>query len=579
MTDDSAHSSSDPMVGKTIKHYRILSKLGQGGMGVVYKAEDTTLGRTVALKFLPKSFHAMDDAEARFVQEAKAASALDHPNIGTVHEIGRTEGGDLYIAMAFYAGETLEHKIEKGPLPVELALDYAIQVARGLERAHEGGIIHRDIKPGNVIVTERGLAKVVDFGLAKVEDVTITRGTVSLGTVAYMSPEQAMGGDLDRRTDLWALGVVLYEMLAGRRPFAGPYEAAVLYAAANQPHDPVTMYRPEVNEVVSAVIDGLLAKEPAQRYSSAADVVLALEAARIGVAEPGATVSRIMPRGETISRMAPAPAPVATTGGAARPAWLVPVVGLVGVVVVAAIGWFLLGPGAGAGSVSDEDRAQARAQHDEALENLQAGRFSVAQAKLERALQLDPGYSAAYATLSGLHIRLRDYLAAADAATKAVSLDSTNSVAHYNRGYALQETGDPEAAALAYRAAIRSDKNLINAYSALADVLIELGRPAEAVTVLDEGRRINPGSDLLFLLDKNRGKAELALGNPAQALGYLGASLQARPDWPETVALLAQAQFAIGDAASADRTWTRYFEVETDAVRRAEMEAVRGRMQ
>lgn len=217
--------------------------------------------------------------------------------------------------------------------------------------------------------------------------------------------------------------------------------------------------------------------------------------------------------------------------------------------------------------------------HDEALVQWENGRLSVAQARLERALQLDPGYSAAWATLSGVHIRLRDYLAASDAARQAVALDSTNAVAQYNLGFALQETGDPDAAARAYRAAIRSDQNQVLAYSALADVLIELGRPSEAVVVLDEGRRINPDTEYLFLLDKNRGKAELALGNPAGALGFLGTSLQSMPDWPETLALLAQAQFAIGDRGSADRTWTRYFEVETDAVRRAEMEAVRGRMQ
>ncbi len=195
---------SDPhgLVGQTVSHYQITEKLGGGGMGVVYKAHDTQLKRTVALKFLPPYLSADEEAKERFIHEAQAASALDHANIGYIHEIGEADDGRLFIAMAYYAGETLKAKIARGPLPVEEVLDYAVQMAEGLTRAHEAGIVHRDIKPANVMVTERGQVKIVDFGLAKVQDVSLTKTGATLGTVAYMSPEQARGEAVDERTDL-----------------------------------------------------------------------------------------------------------------------------------------------------------------------------------------------------------------------------------------------------------------------------------------------------------------------------------------------------------------------------------------
>jgi tetratricopeptide (TPR) repeat protein len=557
---------SDPMIGRQVNQYRIVERLGEGGMGLVYKAEDTSLERTVALKFLPRTFAANSEFEARFMREARTASALDHPNIGVIHEIARSEQGELYIAMAYYGGETLERKIEDGPLPMDEALEYAIQIARGLERAHEGGIIHRDIKPGNVIFTDRGLAKIVDFGLARMEDVTMTRDGTSLGTVAYMSPEQAHGTGVDRRTDLWALGVVLYEMLAGRRPFAGGYEAAILYAAAHEPHASLSALRPEVPEVVSVIVDGLLAKDPESRYQSATEVIGALEAARVGNAAPGATLSGLMPS-------VPVPAPAAEPDRGRGRLAIVAGASLLGLAAVAVAAWLLVGNGGGP-SVSPEARERARAEHDTALEMLSEGRFSVAQARLERSVQLDPEYSAAWSTLAGLHIQTREYLQAVQAGERAVAIDSANSVAWYNLGYALQETGSPEEAADAYRRAIRADRNLQQAYSAMGDVLIELGRPGEAMTVLDEGLRTAPESEIRFLLEKNMGKALLALESPGEALEHLERSLAARPDWPETLLLMARAHAALGNPALARPFRDRFLEVERDPVRRAEADRI-----
>ena len=210
------------MEGQTVSHYTVLERLGGGGMGVVYKALDTKLNRHVALKFLPPELTRDDDARERFIREAQAASALDHPNICTIYEIDSTPDEQLFIAMGFYEGETLKQRIAKGPLPIDEALDIAIQMGQGLAKAHASGIVHRDIKPANVIVTTDGLVKIVDFGIAKLLGVTgPTQTGTTLGTVSYMSPEQVAGEEADERSDVWSLGAVLYEMLTGQQPFTG----------------------------------------------------------------------------------------------------------------------------------------------------------------------------------------------------------------------------------------------------------------------------------------------------------------------------------------------------------------------
>ena len=199
------------MIGQTVSHYRIVEKLGAGGMGVVYKAHDTKLDRVVALKFLPHQTGPTDEQKTRFLHEARSISALDHANICTIYEVGETEDGQLFIAMAYYEGEDLKCKIERAPFTVEKAVDLCIQIAQGLSKAHGQGIIHRDIKPANLMITADGLVKILDFGLAKLSDQSrVTQTGTTYGTTSYMSPEQTSGEGVDPRTDIWSLGVVLY---------------------------------------------------------------------------------------------------------------------------------------------------------------------------------------------------------------------------------------------------------------------------------------------------------------------------------------------------------------------------------
>jgi serine/threonine protein kinase/Tol biopolymer transport system component len=254
------------MIGRTIHQYTIREHLGGGGMGVVYKAEDTRLERTVALKFLPPELTRDPVAKARFLQEARAASALDHPNICTIHEVGETDDAQLFLAMTCYDGETLKRKIEHGPLPIGEAVDIAKQVGLGLAKAHRQGIVHRDIKPANLIVTTDGIVKILDFGLAKLAGAAgLTRAGFCLGTPAYMSPEQARG-EVDHRTDLWSLGVVLYEMVTGTAPFSGDSDQAIILSLLTEEPKPPSTLRPEVPHELERVLQGMLAKDAGDRY-------------------------------------------------------------------------------------------------------------------------------------------------------------------------------------------------------------------------------------------------------------------------------------------------------------------------
>ncbi len=272
------------MVGKTLSHYKILEELGRGGMGIVYRAEDAKLHRTVAIKVLPAAALSSDDDRERFYREARAAASLSHPNIATVYEIDEAvpEGSkddDLrpFIAMEFIEGDTLEDRIKQGPMKLTEAVRIASEMSEGLKAAHAKDIVHRDIKAANVMLDGEGRAKILDFGLAQTAQSTkLTRMGSTLGTVAYMSPEQARGEEVDARADIWALGVTLYEMVAGTHPFGGDYEQAVVYSILNEDPEPLTAVRTGVPMGLEWIVSKCLAKKAADRYQTATDLLVDL---------------------------------------------------------------------------------------------------------------------------------------------------------------------------------------------------------------------------------------------------------------------------------------------------------------
>ena len=267
------------MIGKTIGHYKILEEIGSGGMSVVYKATDLNLKRSVALKFLSPILTASEENRKRFINEAQSASALDHPNICTIFEINKTDVGQMFIAMGFYEGETLDQKISAGPLDIQQTINIIIQTADGLSKAHEKGIIHRDIKPANIMITKVGMVKILDFGLVKFSGhPTLTKTGTMLGTTVYLSPEQASGEKVDHRSDIWSVGVLLYEMLCGQAPFQGDNEQAVVYAILNKDPKPLTSYRKDIPDYIEKVIYKALLKDADERYQNVEDLVKDLRA-------------------------------------------------------------------------------------------------------------------------------------------------------------------------------------------------------------------------------------------------------------------------------------------------------------
>jgi serine/threonine protein kinase/Flp pilus assembly protein TadD len=261
------------MVGKTVSHYKILEKLGEGGMGVVYKAEDMKLKREVAIKFLPHHVTANNEERKRFEIEAQAAASLNHSNITTIHSI-EEDKDNVFIVMEFIDGVELKDRIKTGSITNDEAIDIAKQISEGLEAAHKKGIVHRDIKSQNIMIANNAKVKIMDFGLAKLKsDSQITQIGSTFGTVAYMSPEQSRGEVVDNRTDIWSLGVVLYEMITGKMPFTGDYDQAVIYSILNESPESVKMQRPDIPAELLKIIDRLLQKNPNHRYSSGKEVL------------------------------------------------------------------------------------------------------------------------------------------------------------------------------------------------------------------------------------------------------------------------------------------------------------------
>ena len=296
------------MIGQTISHYKILDKLGEGGMGVVYKAHDTTLDRDVALKFLPPHVSGSEQDKSRFLQEAQAAAALSHPNICTIYGIEEHEGRQ-FIVMQFVEGQMLQEK--KQNLSLKQALEIGIQIADGLAAAHEKGVVHRDIKPENIMIRKDGSAQVMDFGLAKLRGASrLTKEGSTVGTAGYMSPEQVQGLEVDHRTDIFSLGVILYEMFTGQSPFKGVHETAITYEIVNVDPPPMATVKPDLDPEIDAIVLDCLAKDPADRYQSAAELARNLRRFKRESSRSRVTRTMTTQRFEKQSDQPPAAVPV-----------------------------------------------------------------------------------------------------------------------------------------------------------------------------------------------------------------------------------------------------------------------------
>lgn len=552
-------------------------------MGAVYRAEDMRLGRAVALKFVLGSIGADLNGRERLMREAKACAALNHPNITTVYDFGEDDGRN-FIVMEFVEGATLEDHIKERKFTPREVAAIGIQIADALEAAHAKGIIHRDLKSANIMIDVNGRVKVMDFGLAKLSESSfITQDGATLGTAAYMSPEQVRSEELTPRSDLYSLGVVLYEMSTGVTPFPHAHHLAVMYAVANETPIPARERNPDVPEALSDVISRAMAKAPEDRFASCRDLSEALLAAvpEAATQVPGGITGIRTQNGHAAVSSGPVSRhPVGdrmALPALMRRRWVKIGAPMIAVAAAAAIALVTYGsrvPG-GESPPAESYYALAVSHWNEAQElevtnqaNRAVQRYRDAQEALQRSIAEEGETSSAWSLLAGISARLGDFEQAIVQNERAVALDASNTEAHYNLGYALEEIGESERALAAYSAAIRYDSSFTEAYSALGNLLISLDRPAEALDVLNRAIEKTPDSPMLFLIHKNLGKAHLTAGRADEALPYLRQSLDANPDWPETTALLAQAYRQVGQREEARAMWRRYLEIEPDPGKR-----------
>ena len=551
------------MIGQTVAQYKIVEKLGEGGMGAVYRADDLKLDRTVALKFVLAGLGDGLGGQERLMLEAKACAALNHPNITTVHDFGEHDSRS-FIVMEYVEGTTLQDAIRQRSFSSEEVVAIGIQIADALGAAHAKGIIHRDLKSANIMLAASGRVKVMDFGLAKlVEGSFLTQTGTTLGTAAYMSPEQVRSDELTIRSDIYSLGVVLYELATGVTPYPHAHQLAVMYAVANEDPMPPRERNPDIPESLEAAILKAMAKDPAERFASCEEFAAALRgtAAVRGAAEPSENVAPAARSG--VDRLA-----------FTQKRWFrvgIPVIVAASLVALTLVvqGPILVGIGTTHVGVSP-DQSRAQVHYDGGMTYFHDGDFNNAVSELERAVELDPSFGSAWSALAAASVNTGNFVAAQIQSERALQLNPRDAEAHYNFAFASEEIGETARARAAYMQAVRLDSSFTAAYSALGNLMIESGTPEDAVPLLESAMANNPESEHLFLIRKNLGKAYLAMGRHEDAAQHLVESLRANPDWPESVALLARTYDAAGLREDARPLWERYVELEADEAKRAE---------
>lgn len=556
------------MIGTTVSHYRILEKLGEGGMGVVYKALDTTLGRTVALKFISASAATDESMKQRLMREAKACAALNHPNITTVYEFVQTEEHE-FIAIEFIEGKTLDKVLEKKQFELVEALTLALQLLDGVEAAHRKGIIHRDLKASNIMLDADGRAKIMDFGLAKLaQGSLLTQAGSTVGTAAYMSPEQARGEETDHRTDIYSLGVVLYQVLTGQLPFHHAHHLAILYAVVNENPKPLRELNDAIPLQLEAIVLKAMAKTPGERFASCAEMARSL----IQVSESigGETSIRRQYRHLFESGATTLP----ETGRAESAQWFsrsaILKYGVPCLIGLLALAYVVVKMIPSEQTSSLEARKAAKVHLDSALVIMHANNAGRASQELERAIEIDSTYGAVWANLAVLNIRGKRLDLAVKQCRKAVALDKkSGSGACYNLAWAYEEIGNTAEALAWYSEAIMADSSFTAAYCAVANIYVNSNRAEEAVRLLVRLERLYPGTPDRWQLYRSYGKAHLALRNYVRAREVLEESNQLHADDPQTLFLLASTYEALKMNKESLATWQQYASKEKDPAKLA----------
>ena len=581
------------MENTRVSHYEIVRLLGRGGMGEVYEAVDLDLGRKVALKFIAPELAAEPEAFRRFEREARLAAALNHPHIATLYAFER-EAGRPFIAMELMSGRSLRARVSAGPMPMAEALRIARDVASALAHAHSREIIHRDVKPENLMFDLEGVAKVTDFGLARaVQASRLTMTGASLGTAAYMAPE-SVRGEAGKPADVFALGVMLHEMLAGSLPFKGDNPLALLYCIANHEPVPLRAVRPEAAAEVEALVLRLLVKDPAGRPEAAAIAgeLASLSGAALtevelrGLEAPAATpeqernaaqssATRITEELETerVANLSLAPVPggvLATAGGHARPRWLRGgrLRALVAVFVLAVAGGL-----AAALRHTIDVIPEAAMMNNRGLQAMKRDSLDAARGYFEAALSMSPRNAATLINLGMISLRQGDDTKAAlrfnQVLRQGLGSPMDRAVALYNLADIDMRAGAWTSAVAGLRRSIALDNSSGNAYNNLGYALIMGGQLGEARAELDSAIARFPGFGSLY---KNSGLAAFRSGDNAAALRALDRAIQLDPGLAAARGLRARVRAALGDRAGARADWQAYLGLGPEATERAEVE-------
>lgn len=551
------------MIGSKISHYQIVEKLGEGGMGVVYKAIDTTLDRPVALKFVSSAVTTDKTIKERLMREAKACAALNHPNITTIYEFGEDDDR-AFIAMEYVEGRTLQEITIEKRLEIQEILEVARQVTDALSTAHKKGIIHRDLKPANIMQDVTGRIKVMDFGLAKLAQASLlTISGATLGTAAYMSPEQAQGIDLDHRSDIYSMGVILYQLSTGKLPFMDTHPLAVMYAIQHEFPTLPREVNPEISENLEKVIMRALEKEPESRYEDISEMNDDLLHIQLSLNGPSIEKTR---RGTTIQRTSRLKAIVRKELGWVFK-YVLPLILLVAVLTI----WIFKNKMTNETITSNSVREIAKKHLDIGMAYFDKNELGLAHQEIEIAIRTDPTYSASWSSLAAVNVRLEDFDSAIIQSKKAIELNRNNSGAHYNLAFALEENKQYFDAVKSYENAINVDSTFTPAFSALGNLYITLEKLQEALIVLNKALAASPDSPYNFLIYRNLGKAHYKLSNYEQAIQLLTRAQQEQPvEVPETIYFLALSYDADGRKKESIAMWQRYVVVASDSAKRAQ---------